>query len=391
MNFNTSKELFDFIRSADTSEFPSLKTILENYNTPKLPVDNILSEIKKNPDNVLLIDARSEKEYEDTSLPCSVNFPVLTNEERHNTGLVYKKYSQTAAVWLAVQYALPKETDLIFFLKSHNASGKDIFVYCWRGGGRSGYLAKMITDAGYNPKVLSGGYKNYRRAVNGFFSNNEFPYGILELSGMTGCGKTELLKLLSGKLPVLDLEDAAKHYSSLLGHIPYEINDTAPVKNQSSFENNLFSQISLNNLINVGGTFVAESESKRVGKFQVPKIIYDKLITAPSVRIISSMNCRVDRIVKDYFGSDLRGIEPMIKVLTERKSFFRQQLSAEVFNELIRLLQKERVHEFTEIMMREYYDKKYRVKDKIIIAEVSSDDSSKAVEEISQIYLKLIR
>jgi len=81
----------------------------------------------------------------------------------------------------------------------------------------------------------------------------------------------------------------------------------------------------------------------------------------------------------------------MIKVLTERKSFFRQQLSAEVFNELIRLLQKERVHEFTEIMMREYYDKKYRVKDKIIIAEVSSDDSSKAVEEISQIYLKLIR
>ena len=81
----------------------------------------------------------------------------------------------------------------------------------------------------------------------------------------------------------------------------------------------------------------------------------------------------------------------MIKVLTERKSFFRQQLSAEVFNELIRLLQKEKVHEFTEIMMREYYDKKYRVKDKIIIAEVSSDDSSKAVEEISQIYLKLIR
>lgn len=389
MKFDSSKELFDFIRSTDTTEFPSLKSLLESYNTKKVNADEILFAIKKMRANVLIIDARSEKEFEETSLPCSLNFPVLNNDERHNTGLVYKKYSQTAAVWLAVQYALPKTDSLINFLKENNASGKEIFVYCWRGGGRSAYLSKMITDAGYTPKILTGGYKAYRRKVNEFYNQKNFPFEILELSGMTGCGKTELLKLLSSNLPVLDLEDAAKHFSSLLGHIPYEINNIIPVKNQSAFENNVFSQIALNKFIMEKGTFIAESESIRVGKFQIPKIIYDKLLTAPSIRIVSSMDCRVKRIIKDYFGSDLRGIEPMIRVLTDRKKFFRQQLSADVFNELINLLQKERVYEFTEIMMREYYDKKYRVKEKEIIAEVSSDDNAAAVNEISEIYLKL--
>ena len=391
MKFNTSKELFDFIRTTDTSDFPSLKKILEKYDSPRVTVNDILSELKDKNEKVLLVDARSEKEFDESSLPCSVNFPVLNNEERHNTGLVYKKYSQTSAVWLAVQYALPKEDDLRSFLQKHNASEKEIFVYCWRGGGRSGYLSKMITDAGYKPKVLIGGYKSFRRKVNEFYSQNNFPFELLELSGMTGCGKTELLKLLSLKLPVLDLEDAAKHYSSLLGHIPYEINNIQPVKNQSAFENNIFSQIFLNEFIKDKGTFLIESESKRVGKFQVPKIIYDKLIISPSIRIVSSMECRVKRIVKDYFGNDNRGIEPMIRILIERKSFFRQQLSADVFDQLISLLEKEQVNEFTEIMMKEYYDKKYRVKDKKILAEVSSDDSDKAVREISGIYNDLLK
>lgn len=384
--FNSSKELFDFIRSTDTTEFPSLKSILAKYDTGRVNAGEILSAIKKNKANALIIDARSEKEFEETSLPCSLNFPVLHNDERHNTGLVYKKYSQTSAVWLAVQYALPKINLLKNFLEENDASGKDIFVYCWRGGGRSAYLSKMITDAGYTPKILTGGYKAYRKKVNDFFSQEIFPYDLIELSGMTGCGKTELLKLLSSNLPVLDLEDAAKHYSSLLGHIPYEINGIEPVKNQSAFENNIFSQIKLNKFIEDKGTFLAESESKRVGKFQVPEIIYAKLITAPSVRIVSSMDYRVKRIVKDYFGKDLKGIEPMIRILTERKSFFRQQLSAVIFDELINLLNNERVNEFTEIMIREYYDKKYKVKEKNILAEVSSDDSISAVKEIGNIF-----
>lgn len=391
MKFNTSKELFDFIRKADTSDFPSLKKILENYNTLKVSVDDILETIKTNRDKVLMIDARSEKEYEESSLPCSVNFPVLSNEERHNTGLVYKKYTQTSAVWLAVQYADPKEGQLRSFLKSNNASGKEIFVYCWRGGGRSAYLSKMITDAGYIPKILTGGYKSYRRRVNDFFSQDFFPYDLLELSGMTGCGKTELLKLLSENLPVIDLEDAAKHYSSLLGHIPYEIINTKPVKNQSAFENNIFSQIFLNKFINDNGTFLIESESKRVGKFEIPRILYERLKTAPTIRIVSSMDSRVKRIVNDYFGTDLRGIEPMIKILTESRNFFKQQLSTDLYQELILLLEKERVNEFTEIMMKEYYDKKYKVKEKDILAEVSSDDHVNAVREISDIYSEVVK
>ena len=46
--------------------------------------------------------------------------------------------------------------------------------------------------------------------------------------------------------------------------------------------------------------------------------------------------------------------------------------------------------EFTEIMIKEYYDKKYRIKDKEILAEVSSDDYEEAVNEISELYSKII-
>ncbi|MEZ4821740.1 MAG: hypothetical protein R2942_04710 [Ignavibacteria bacterium] len=85
MKFNTSKELFDFIRTTDTSDFPSLKKILEKYDSPRVTVNDILSELKDKNEKVLLVDARSEKEFDESSLPCSVNFPVLNNEERHNT------------------------------------------------------------------------------------------------------------------------------------------------------------------------------------------------------------------------------------------------------------------------------------------------------------------
>lgn len=45
--FNSSKELFDFIRSTDTTEFPSLKSILAKYDTGRVNAGEILSAIKK--------------------------------------------------------------------------------------------------------------------------------------------------------------------------------------------------------------------------------------------------------------------------------------------------------------------------------------------------------
>lgn len=386
----TSKELFEFIRTIDTKDIPPLKTILSSYTLEKISVDQLLVSLKYSGEKILIIDTRSEKEFDESSLPYSKNFPVLNNFERHNVGLIYKKYSQSSALWLAMQYANPKVESLMKFLVQNNADRKSIYIYCWRGGGRSGYLSKMISDLGYKPVVLTGGHKSFRKSVNDFFSKKVFPYELLELSGLTGSGKSELLQSVSNEFPVIDLEYSAKHYSSLLGHIPYEIRNFKPVQNQSAFENDIYSQMYLNSIHSThskhSALYLIESESKKVGDFEIPKMLYEKLITAPTIKITSSLENRVKRIVKDYFGDDMKGVELMKKIISEKGKFFRQQLSNKVYDELILLLDQKRVEEFTEIMIVDYYDKKYKDKGKKSIAEISMDDINSAKKELSEIY-----
>lgn len=394
---NSSKDLFEYIRKNETNNVQPLKSMLALYNIQKLSVTRLIQSLRYGLDKILLIDARSEKEFEESSLPYSLNFPILNNFERHNVGLIYKKYSQTSALWLAMQYADPKIESLKEFLEANKAADKNIYVYCWRGGGRSGYLAKMISDIGYNVTTITGGQRAFRKSVNEFFSINKFPYELIELSGLTGCGKTELLESVSDELPVINLELAARHFSSLLGHIPYQIKNFRPVKNQSAFENNIYSQIRLSDLTDSSDLldlndsthsthFLIESESRKVGDFEIPKKLFDKLQTAPAINIISTFENRIKRIVRDYFGDDLRGILPVKSILTGKEKFFKQQLSNKIFNELIFLLDSERVYDFTEIMIKEYYDKKYKDKGKKPIGEISSDNIDSAKKELHFIY-----
>jgi tRNA 2-selenouridine synthase len=392
----TAKELFDFIRTIDVSEQPDLKTILQNYSRDKLSIEEILETLKGVSKEVLLVDARSEKEFEESAIPFGINFPVLKNSERHNVGLVYKKYSQVSALWLAMQYADPKKENLKKFLEDNKASEKNIIIYCWRGGGRSSYLSKMINDLGYKTSTLIGGYKSYRNEVNNFYSQESFPFELLELSGLTGCGKSELLQSVSDELPVIDLEFAAKHFSSLLGHIPYKIRNFAPVKTQTSFENNIFAQIYFNqkspntpDTPDTQHTYIIESESRRIGFLEMPKIIYDKLQKAKTIKIICSVENRVKRIVRDYFGDDLRGIEPMLKIMKDKEKFFKQQLSTKVFLELISLLENGKVDEFSEIMIVNYYDRKYIDKGKIPVAEINLKNIETGKEQLKEIFKKI--
>ena len=76
----------------------------------------------------------------------------------------------------------------------------------------------------------------------------------------------------------------------------------------------------------------------------------------------------------------------MEKKLTEKESFFKQQLSSSIYNELLNLLDKERVSEFTEIMIKDYYDKRYKDKGKKPIAVISTDDIYSAKNELTEIY-----
>ncbi|MBL7128168.1 MAG: tRNA 2-selenouridine(34) synthase MnmH [Ignavibacteria bacterium] len=376
------EELFKYVRTFDLEKIPTLKSIIEQYNWSCIDINELLNIITTE-NNFLLIDTRSEKEYDNSSIPFSENFPVLSTEERHNVGLIYKKYSKMAALKLALEYAEPKEESLKLFLKKNKAADKNILVNCWRGGGRSSYLAKMVCDLGYKPATLLEGFKSYRNKVFEFFSKQEFLYDLIELSGLTGSGKTEIIKAVVNNFPVIDLELAARHFSSLFGFVPYKIKNYTPVANQSAFENNIFSQIVMNNKYFPNhNTFLIESESKKVGDFLIPIPLYEKLQLAPTIRVECSFNNRIERIVKDYFGNDNEGIPEMKKIFMKSERFFRQQLSNPVYDDLLTKLQSGNVNEFTEIMINKYYDIRYKEKPKNPLLIVNSDNIDKAAKEL---------
>ncbi|HQY52607.1 MAG TPA: tRNA 2-selenouridine(34) synthase MnmH [Ignavibacteria bacterium] len=379
--------------SKDKGDDLSVKDLLKNYEIKYIDINELHSDLKNIPNKILLIDARSEKEFSNASIPFAKNFPVLTNEERHYVGIIYKKYSQSAAIKLALKYAVPKTEDLKKFIETNGTQNKKIIVHCWRGGGRSAYLSKMIYDLGFEVEVLSGGIKSFRKEVNKFFDLDKFPFELLEISGLTGCGKTELLNSVSQRLPVIDLEFAAKHFSSLLGHIPFEIKGVKKVTGQSEFENNIYNQIRLNNsehcaYDNLNYPFLIESESRRVGKFTVPEVLYKSMESASSIKLTGSMSSRVNRIVGDYFSDKEKGIELMTDLFKTKGNFFKQQLSNKIFDELLILLEKGDVYDFTEIMIKDYYDKRYREKKKIPISEINSDNMESASDVLIELYKK---
>jgi tRNA 2-selenouridine synthase len=387
--FNSDKELFDYVRQYDLKTVKSLKDVFIDYNFNFIEITK-LQKLLYN-DNHLLIDARSEKEFEETSIPTAINFPVLNNTERHNVGLVYKNYSDLAAVQLASEYAIPKTDTLKNFLKENNAGEKEIIVYCWRGGGRSKFLSKMIFDAGYNPKTLVNGIKSYRNIVNSFFQLNSFPQSLLELNGLTGCGKTDLINAVSTSLPVLNLEKSARHFSSLFGYVPYKIRGYKQVKNQSVFENNIFGEYIYNlNCHSAQNTYIVESESRKVGDFFIPNMLYSAIEGAESIRIEASIESRVKRLTNDYFISS-DGFDEMIKIFIEKEKFFRRELSNVYYDECIASLNAGNAEKFISIMLIEYYDLKYKDKGKSPVATISSDNVESAAEEIISIYQKSYR
>ena len=382
--FISQKDIFDYVRQYDLKSLLSLKEIFSNYQFNFIDINDLQKLLFK--ENYLLIDARSENEFEDTSIPTAINFPVLHNSERHNVGLVFKNYSGIAATQLATEYAVPKIEKLTQFLKDNNAENKDIIIYCWRGGGRSKYLSKMIFDLGYEPITLSKGIKSYRNMVNNLFNLNIFPVQLLELNGLTGCGKTDLINAVSENIPVLNLEKAARHFSSLFGYVPYKIRGMNKVKNQSAFENNVYGDYIFNQNCHVGkDTYIVESESKKVGDFFIPYILYKTIDNAKCINIVTSIENRVKRLANDYFINE-NGFVEMLKIFTSKEKFFRRELNNVHYNSCLESLNSGNAEQFITIMLTEYYDLKYKDKGKSPIGVVNSDDIKSATEEIISIY-----
>ena len=142
-----------------------------------------------------IIDVRSPSEFLDDHVPGAINLPVLDDAQRAEIGTIYKQINpfeakRLGAALVAQNIAGHLQTDLA----KKDRDWRPL-IYCWRGGQRSGAMAKIFSDIGWHSAVIEGGYKSYRKAVLDDLDHLPAKFRLIVLSGPTGTAKTHILRL----------------------------------------------------------------------------------------------------------------------------------------------------------------------------------------------------
>jgi tRNA 2-selenouridine synthase len=240
-----------------------------------------------------VVDVRSPAEFAIDHLPGAVNCPVLDNEERARVGTIYKQVSPFEA--RKVGAALVSK-NIARHLETHFAARDQRWkplIYCWRGGKRSGSVALVLREIGWDTAALQGGYQAYRRTVLAELEDLPLRFDYRVICGPTGSGKSRLLQALAARgAQVLDLEALAKHRGSVLGDLPGD-----PQPSQKMFESLLWD--ALRHFDATRPVFV-EAESKRIGSLRVPERLLERMRASNCVRIQTPVVERVRFLITEY-------------------------------------------------------------------------------------------
>lgn len=241
-----------------------------------------------------LLDVRSPGEYEQGHIPGAISFPLFTDAERAEVGTAYKHQGKEPAFILGLGIAGPKMAE--FVQKAVEiAPQRKVALHCWRGGQRSGSMAWLLRQAGFEVETLNGGYKNYRQHVLNSFSS--FQQKFIVIGGKTGSGKTRILrKLAEYGEQIIDLEGLAHHKGSAFGFI-----GEAPQPTVEQFENDLFDSLSKQN---PERTVWLENESRSIGRVFIPEGFWVAMKAAPLVNIDIPFEARIQNLLGDYVLSD---------------------------------------------------------------------------------------
>jgi tRNA 2-selenouridine synthase len=236
-----------------------------------------------------IFDVRSPIEFDKGHIPDAINLPLFTNEERALVGTAYAKQGKDEAIKIGLEKVQSK---LVSFVEKVNniAKDKNIRLHCWRGGLRSKNMAWLLETAGYNVYILEGGYKSYRQFIRSYFENQ---FNLFVIGGMTGSGKTEILKYLEyNNEQIIDLEGLAQHKGSVFGHF-------GQLKQPSTehFENLLFKELKNQN---TEKPIWIEDESLTIGNIYIPKPFHEQMQVAEFILLERDINYRAERLVKEY-------------------------------------------------------------------------------------------
>ncbi|MDO4773305.1 MAG: tRNA 2-selenouridine(34) synthase MnmH [Bacillota bacterium] len=244
-----------------------------------------------------ILDVRSPGEFARGHIPGAINAPLLDDEDRHLVGIRHKENGTQAAVELGHKLVCGEKKERILQAwKNIIEENPDIVVMCARGGNRSKISQEWIRqDLGYDLGRFEEGYKLFRQYLMRALLPENIRIPSLIVSGNTGSGKTVLIKRLS---MAIDLEGIAYHRGSAFGGRLHE------QPSQANFENRL--AVEMIRMQEKNPKFIAfESESKGIGKVQIPNEFFEYMHSAPYVFLESSMEERVQFTFDDYVTKDL--------------------------------------------------------------------------------------
>lgn len=319
-----------------------------------------------------LVDLRSPKEFEEATIPGSINIPIFSNEERAEVGTIYKQVGQEAAKTRGLEIFSAK---LPAFIAEFKKIDIPMTVYCWRGGMRSKTAATVLDLMGVSANRLTGGIRSYRRWVVSTLDKQEFQPKLYVLNGYTGSGKTAILKELEQRgHPVIDLEGMANHRGSIFGQIGRN------PSNQRKFEALLVQKM----LDYQKEPFVfVEGESRRIGKVNIPEFFYEKKENSLQLFINVPMEQRIKHILEDY--QPWKYPERFIEAFLRIKKRIHTPAAKEIQNDL----ETENYQKAVELLLKYYYDPQYEyssthyTEDKKII--IQAENTAKAIEKIIEI------
>ena len=302
----------------------------------KLPIEDFLPLTDKWP----LVDVRSPAEYAQGHIPGAVNIPLFDNEERAAVGIRYKQGGNENAVMLGLEIVGPKLADFARQARK-TARNKKLLVHCWRGGMRSASMAWLFETAGLQVTILEGGYKAYRHYIREQFSR---PVKMVVLGGLTGSGKTDVLKYLEMQgEQFLDIEGLAHHKGSAFGHIGQE---EQPSNEQ--FENDLadaWRKFDTNRII------WTEDESRVLGKCSIPDPLFRQVQSGHLIKILVPKKERIQRLVREYGNFDKDLLLHSIKKIEKR-------MGGLAVKEAVQALEAEDLAKVADLTLY-YYDKTY--------------------------------
>ena len=273
---------------------------------------------------------------------------MLDGAERARVGTIHKQQSPFEAKRIGaalVAKNIARHLETVFADKPR---GWRPLVYCWRGGKRSGAMAHILREVGWDAKTLEGGYKAYRRWVVEQLATIPGHYAYRVVHGPTGSGKSRLLRALrQAGAQVLDLEALAAHRGSVLGSLPLQ-----PQPPQKYFETLVLDAL---RAMDPKRPVFVEAESRKIGQVQVPEGLITAMRAADCVLVDAPVATRVELLMDEYrhFFDDRPSLDAQLDCLVALHG--RERIDA-----WKAMARDARWAELVERLLEDHYDPAYR-------------------------------